>query len=340
LNEDKDITEKKVIIKWGDEQDSEFYDDDNDDVKKDDKDGDAEDEGDDHVSNTQDYDDEDVETESDEYEIYNYKICVRNEEDMKMKDVKVEESDKGEEKVIDAAKEEAEKTSEANDNTKKTELPPSSSSLSVSLVIPETTNLPPIPEIVTKTPVSTAVPSPQVTPIISSVQQTPTPIPTQPITTDAPTITIVIPESDALSVVELRVAKLEKDVSEVKTVDHSSKALVVLQSQVLIVVDSYLDTKVRNVFQKELQKHMADLIHKYSLQHLPELTKKPTLTTEQESKKSPLEILKIKKEQAEGQKNPQFTIKSTNKAALEEYDLKSALYQFMHANKLKNTSNL
>ncbi|GKA86575.1 hypothetical protein Tco_0808286 [Tanacetum coccineum] len=59
-----------------------------------------------------------------------------------------------------------------------------------------------------------------------------------------------------------------------------------------------------------------------------------------ESKKSPSEILKIKKEQAEGQKNPQFTIKSTNKAALEEYDLKSALYQFMHANKLKNTSNL
>ncbi|GKD56818.1 hypothetical protein Tco_1290205, partial [Tanacetum coccineum] len=72
--------------------------------------------------------------------------------------------------------------------------------------------------------------------------------------------------------------------------------LVVLQSYVPTVVDSYLDTKVRDVFQKELRKHTADLIHKYSLQHLPKLTKKPTPTSEQESEKSPTEILKIKKE--------------------------------------------
>ncbi|GJX98552.1 reverse transcriptase domain-containing protein [Tanacetum coccineum] len=192
-NKDKDINKEKVILKWGDEQDSEFSDD-NDDVEKDDKDGDADDEGDDHVSDTQDANDEDVKTESDEDEIYKYKI----------------------------PKEEAEKTSEAKDDTKKYELPPSSSSLSVSSgfgdqflklsfdsslvstvkdsadadvsslldipiqyktpqtqspsvqkipvsVIPETTNLPPIPEIITKTPVSTIVLSPQVTPIILSV---------------------------------------------------------------------------------------------------------------------------------------------------------------------------
>ncbi|GJW21330.1 hypothetical protein Tco_0031952 [Tanacetum coccineum] len=204
------------------------------------------------------------------------------------------------------------------------------------LVIPETTNLPPIPKIVTKTPVSTAVPSPQVTPIFSSIQQTPTPIPTPPIIIDAPTITTTVPESNALTAVELRVAKLEKDVSELKTVDHSSEALAVLQSYVPTVVNSYLDTKVGDVFQKELQKHMADLIHKYSLHHLPKLTKKPTPTTKKESEKSPSEILKIKQEQAKSQKNPQFTIKSTDKVALEEYDLKSALYQSMHANKSFN----
>ncbi|GJU21427.1 hypothetical protein Tco_1154769 [Tanacetum coccineum] len=110
-----------------------------------------------------------------------------------------------------------------------------------------------------------------------------------------------------------------------KTVDHSSEALVVLQSQFPIVVDSYLDTKVRDVFQKELQKHTTNLIHKYSLQHLPELTKKPTPTTEQESEKSPSDILKIKKEKAEKQKKPQCTIKSTNKADLEEFDLKTLI---------------
>ncbi|GKF62298.1 hypothetical protein Tco_0182352, partial [Tanacetum coccineum] len=96
---------------------------------------------------------------------------------------------------------------------------------------------------------------------------------------DADVITTAILKSNTLSVVELRVAKLEKDVSELKTFDHSSEALVVLQSYVPTVVDSYLDTKVRDVFHKELQKHTAYLIHKYSLQHLPELATKPTPTT-------------------------------------------------------------
>ncbi|GKD48429.1 hypothetical protein Tco_1277405, partial [Tanacetum coccineum] len=240
-NEDKDITEEKVILEWGDEQDSEFYDDD----EKVDKDGNADNEGDDHISDIQ-HDDEDDETESDEDEIYKYKIRVRNEDDVEMKDAEVEESDKGEEKVNGAAKEETKKTSEAKDDTKKSELPPSSSSLSVSL--------------------------------------------------DAPTVTTTIPESNALTAVELRVAKLEKDMYELKTIDHSSEALDVLQSQVPIVVDSYLDAKVGDVFQKEPQKHTAYLIHKYSLQHLLELTKEPTPTAEQESKKSPSYILKIKRE--------------------------------------------
>ncbi|GJS45606.1 hypothetical protein Tco_0595727 [Tanacetum coccineum] len=122
-DEDKDTTKDKVILELGDEQDIEFSDDDNDDVEKDDKDGDVDDEGDDHVSDTQDADDEDVKTESDEDEIYNYKICVRNEEDVKMKDAEVEESNKGKEKITDVAKEEAKKTSEAKDDTKKYELP-------------------------------------------------------------------------------------------------------------------------------------------------------------------------------------------------------------------------
>ncbi|GJX37359.1 hypothetical protein Tco_0250662 [Tanacetum coccineum] len=60
-------------------------------------------------------------------------IHVHKDEDVEMIDAKVEESDKGDEDIIDAAKEEAEKTLEAKDDTKKTEIPPSSSSLSVSL---------------------------------------------------------------------------------------------------------------------------------------------------------------------------------------------------------------
>ncbi|GJZ03198.1 hypothetical protein Tco_0521159 [Tanacetum coccineum] len=48
------------------------------------------------------------------------------------------------------------------------------------------------------------------------------------------------------------------------------------------------------------------------------------------------EIRKIKKEQAEKQKMPKYTIKSTDKVTLKEYDQKSALYQTMHKNKSFN----
>nr|GEW34280.1 reverse transcriptase [Tanacetum cinerariifolium] len=89
LDEEKDITEEN-----------------------DDKDGDANDEGDDHVSDTQDADDEDVKIKFDEDDIYKYKICVCKDKDIEMKDAEVEESDKSEENVTDAAKDEAKKTLE------------------------------------------------------------------------------------------------------------------------------------------------------------------------------------------------------------------------------------
>ncbi|GJW69927.1 hypothetical protein Tco_0126844, partial [Tanacetum coccineum] len=173
-------------------------------------------------------------------------------------------------------------------------------------VILETTNLLPIHVVLTETPVSAAVSSPHVTPTISTVKQT-TPIPTPPITTDAPTITTVLPESDALSVVQLRVVKLEKDVSELKKIDLFAEALATLNSQVPNVVDEYLGSKLINL--------------------------------EQGFKKSALEILKIKREQAEKQKTSKFTIKSIDKAAPKEYDQKSALYQTMHENKSFNKNH-
>nr|GEV22565.1 hypothetical protein [Tanacetum cinerariifolium] len=287
-DEEKDITKEKVIFKWGDKQDNEFS---NDDVEKDDKDGDVDDKGDDHVSDTQDANDEDVETKSDKDEIYKYKIRVCKDEHVEMKDIEVEESDNDEEKVTDAAKEGAKNTSEAKDDTKKNELPPSSSSLSLSLGFgdqflklsfdsslvstikdsadADTTNLPPIQEIIIETLVSTAVPSPQVAPIFSSIQQTPTPTPTQPIKTNALTITTIVPKSDALSAVELRVAKLEKDMFELKIVDHSSEVLIVLQNpdnhqlyhalmEALIKDENVMDKGVTDTVKDHKRKHDDD----------------------------------------------------------------------------------
>ncbi|GJR43075.1 hypothetical protein Tco_1311178 [Tanacetum coccineum] len=116
LDEEKEITEENVILEWGSEQESEHYEEDKlDDKEKDEKEGDADDE-----------------TESDEEDIYKYKIRVRKDEDEEMINAEVDDSDKGDEEITDAAKAYVEKTSEVKDDPKKTELPPTSSSLSVS----------------------------------------------------------------------------------------------------------------------------------------------------------------------------------------------------------------
>ncbi|GKG60645.1 hypothetical protein Tco_0614207, partial [Tanacetum coccineum] len=48
----------------------------------------------------------------------------------------------------------------------------------------------------------------------------------------------------ALTDVQLRVTKLEKDMFELKKIDHSAEALATLKSQVPIVVEHYLGSKM------------------------------------------------------------------------------------------------
>nr|GFA49588.1 hypothetical protein [Tanacetum cinerariifolium] len=185
-----------------------------------DKEGDVDDKGDDHNSDTKDTDDEDDETEPDEDEIYKYKICVCKDEDEEMLNVEAEDSGKGDAEVSDAAKAYAEKTKEAKDD----------SSLSISSGFGDQfLKLSSVQETSLVTSVTT-LPHPCVSTTPHAPQQTTTPIPTPPITTDALTITTVIPESNALSVVQLRVAKLEKDVSKLKNVDHSAVTIPTLKS--------------------------------------------------------------------------------------------------------------
>ncbi|GJT62450.1 hypothetical protein Tco_1005983 [Tanacetum coccineum] len=80
----------------------------------------------------------------------------------------------------------------------------------------------------------------------------------------------------------LRVAKLEKDVSELKKIDHSAKALATLKSQVPTVVEHYHESKIDDDLQKVLQRHIADLIQKYFVKPAPEYGKiqKPTIDLE------------------------------------------------------------
>ncbi|GKA09887.1 hypothetical protein Tco_0689320 [Tanacetum coccineum] len=263
------------------------------DEEKDDKDGDADDEGDEHISDTQDVDDGDAETESDTDEIYKYKILepqsveeVGDAEKVVGSNFPVNESTEfplpssslsvssgfGTQffnssfdiSVTGALKDTAEvDVSSLMDIHIQQDTPqiqsPSVLKVLVSVIL-ETTNLLPIHVVLTETPVSAAVSSPHVTPTISTVQQTTTLIPTPPIITDAPIITSVVPESDALSIVQLRVAKLEKDVSKLKKIDHSTKALATLKLQVPTVVEQYLGSKICNDLQKEMDIQEKDKI--------------------------------------------------------------------------------
>nr|GEU42560.1 hypothetical protein [Tanacetum cinerariifolium] len=63
----------------------------------------------------------------------NQKICVSKDDNEEMINAEVDDSDKGDKEITDAAKEDDEKTSGVKDDAKKTELPLTSSSLSVSL---------------------------------------------------------------------------------------------------------------------------------------------------------------------------------------------------------------
>ncbi|GJS22564.1 retrovirus-related pol polyprotein from transposon TNT 1-94 [Tanacetum coccineum] len=116
-----------------------------------------------------------------------------------------------------------------------------------------------------------------------------------------------------------------------KTVDITKEtAEQPLTSLSLSVPYDYVGTKLDDALLKALERHTADLVEKYSGMPTLESSKK------KESKKSPEDIIRIKMEQGEKKQEPTYTIKSTDKAALEEFDLKSALFKSMHKNKSAN----
>ncbi|GJR42340.1 hypothetical protein Tco_1310443 [Tanacetum coccineum] len=86
-----------------------------------------------------------------------------------------------------------------------------------------------------------------------------------PINTEATTITTSLPEITPFIALQLRVARLEQEMSEVKKTDHSADVLASIKSQVPMVVDEYLGTKLDDSLLKILERHTADLIEKYSV---------------------------------------------------------------------------
>ncbi|GKA20641.1 hypothetical protein Tco_0700630, partial [Tanacetum coccineum] len=73
-----------------------------------------------------------------------------------------------------------------------------------------------------------------------------------------------------------------------------------------MAVNNYLGTKLDDALLKVLERHTADLIKKFSVLPGPESVKN------QESKKSPEEIIKAKKEQDEENQDCNYWISSTS----------------------------
>ncbi|GJZ47472.1 hypothetical protein Tco_0601304 [Tanacetum coccineum] len=82
-----------------------------------------------------------------------------------------------------------------------------------------------------------------------------TPIPAQLITTESPNITTAIPESDALTAVQLRVAKLKKDVSELKKIDQLLKLLLLSSLKFQQLLNIILDPKLVMIFKRNPANH-------------------------------------------------------------------------------------
>ncbi|GJS72857.1 hypothetical protein Tco_0705698 [Tanacetum coccineum] len=168
-------------------------------------------------------------------------------------------------------------------------------------VIPEPSIIKPILEIVSAA-LATTIPPP--TPLFIPRSQQSTPIPT-PITTKATTLTPAVLEFETLSAIHLRVLDLEKEVKELRNIGHSTTLLATIKSEVPSAIKEYLGTSLGDALHKKPQKIAAD-------------------------------IRKIKMEHVLKQQESQYTIKSSDKAALNEYDQKQALFETITESKSFN----
>ncbi|GKC15003.1 hypothetical protein Tco_1011785 [Tanacetum coccineum] len=149
-----------------------------------------------------------------------------------MSNDEVKDSGNGDVEISDADKADAEKIKEVKDDAKKAELPPTSSSLSVLSDVEINSLLDikiqyEVPHIQSPFVLTVFVLVIFKSLVLTPLQETPS---IAPVTTLPPQF--------------LRVAKLEKDVSELKKIDHSAKNLATLKLQVPTVVDNYLGTNL------------------------------------------------------------------------------------------------
>nr|GEU92336.1 hypothetical protein [Tanacetum cinerariifolium] len=126
----------------------------------------------------------------------------------------------------------------------------------------------------------------------------------------------IVTTTSSTPISSLLVTDLEKDVKELKTVDHSLTLLSSIKSKVPKAVKGYLRTTLDDVLHKVLQKHSlditkehpvpADIVERLRQQYVPE--------------KRTEDIKKIKLEHARQQQVPKEMITSSDTFTLEEFD--------------------
>ncbi|GKF40495.1 hypothetical protein Tco_0120556 [Tanacetum coccineum] len=155
---------------------------------------------------------------------------------------------------------------------------------------------------------------PPIPPFIPLLQQS-TPIPT-PTTTEATTSTTVVPDYETVFAIHLRVSYLDKEVKELKNVDHSSALLATIKSEVSTVVKEYLRTSLDDALYKVLQRHTANLSKEHSIP--ADVVEKPKHQVKPH--KSVEDIRKVKMEHVAKQQETKYTITSSDSAELQEFD--------------------
>nr|GFA11616.1 hypothetical protein [Tanacetum cinerariifolium] len=121
-------------------------------------------------------------------------------------------------------------------------------------------------------------------------------------------------------------------VKMLKEVDHKSKILTAYKFEVPTIVKEHLGTSLDDSIHKVIQRHTVERIKEHSI--LADAVN--ALKQQQNLQKSAEEIQKIKMEQVEKLPESKYTIRSSDKTALIEFDMKKALFDSMHASKSFN----
>nr|GEU33093.1 ribonuclease H-like domain-containing protein [Tanacetum cinerariifolium] len=208
LDEEKVTFEAKadVILDWGLEKESEY----------------SEEES---VDDEIDWETDDEIERGDEY--------VQENMDEEMKDAEVDDIGNGDEEITNTAKEDAEKTEEVKDDIKKAKLPPSSSSLSVSLGFGNQFL------------------------ILSSNKST---VGTLKDFADAE-LNSLLDVQIQLEIPQIQVFFLEKDVQDLKAVGHTTILLTSLRSKIPSAVNAYLGSSLGDTLQKNPEKILGKRYH-------------------------------------------------------------------------------